>query len=84
MPNRSPASLLRWLFCCAICLSTLDLRAQEPKPVIVVESWVAAIDFQKLRSLDLTGKVGRTGKYERSNRRCARRQSGQCRDRAKA
>ena len=62
MSNRSHASILRWLFCCAICLSTLELHAQEPKPVIVVESWLVAIDFQKLRSLDLTwDQVGADG-----------------------
>jgi len=54
MPKRSPVSSLRWLFYCAICFATLELRAQEPKQVIVVESWIAAIDFQKLRALDLT------------------------------
>lgn len=56
MPNRSPASALPGLFYCAICLAALELQGQEqnPKQVIVIETWVVVIDFVKLRSLDLT------------------------------
>jgi hypothetical protein len=56
MPNRSPASALRWLFCCAICLTTLQGYGQErpPKTFVKIELWMMEVDFTKLRSLDLT------------------------------
>lgn len=62
MSNRTQASALRWLFFCATCISALNLRAQEPKQFVVIETWVATIDLPKLHALNFTwDQVGTDG-----------------------